>query len=911
MPDSLSPAPRRRRLAPVAASALASLLVAAAGILTPRPAPAGSSVPAAEAARGALLLPPPANVDAQPLLAQARRVEEALEGLGTPLPPESRDLLRRAAREADDARAVRLVQQALDPHCLGAVRLPRGREAAVTPAASPPTLVEQGWTTVLVKVLNDGGYTTPLRVHSPNAGPVHGAPARSVAARWLEVEPHYQRPLSAPLGGLPLEYRVFQVYSRDAGRRRVARIAFDAGGAALGAAGPSPVRVWDFSKGADGWEALNHSTLAVRGGSLVVRSTGVDPFLVAPVRMSGGAMRLRVKMRAGHDDTAQVFWATEDAPEFDGVRNVAFPFQKTDAPREYAADFVVKGPLTRLRLDLGGTPGAETAIEWAELVCVDGPDAWAAATFPLTTAPARRVTLRVRDEAGKPATAGFLIRDRRGRVYPAQGKRLAPDFFFQPQVYRADGETLLLPDGDYTVSCSRGPESVPETKALRVAGRATTLKYRPRRWVDPAARGWWSGDHHIHAAGCLHYSDPTQGVRPEDMARHIRGEDLKVGCNLTWGPCFDFQSRFFTGAPDAASRYPYLLRYDVEVSGFGSSPSGHLCLLGLKEQIPPGATGTEGWPTLGLNTLRWAKRQGAVCGTAHSGLGLTGAVARLPYPDGPGGLPSYAIPPYDNCGANEYVVDVTHRVPGPDGRPVPAVDFLATMNTDPRAELNIWYHTLNCGFRTRVSGETDFPCLSGDRVGKGRVYVKQDGRLTFDGWIAGLRTGRSYVSDGRYHLMDFRVSAPGAGTARVGEKESELRLARPGRVAARVAVAALDPVRKTVSVELIVNGYPVARKAVPADGRTREVALEADVAHSGWVAVRAFPYAHTNPVWTLVGGKPVRASRRSAEWCLRGVDQCWEQKRASYRPQEQADAEAAYAHARATYRRIRAESVAD
>ena len=34
----------------------------------------------------------------------------------------------------------------------------------------------------------------------------------------------------------------------------------------------------------------------------------------------------------------------------------------------------------------------------------------------------------------------------------------------------------------------------------------------------------------------------------------------------------------------------------------------------------------------------------------------------------------------------------------------------------------------------------------------------------------------------------------------------------------------------------------------------------------------------TNPVFVLVGEKPIRASRRSAEWCLKGVDQCWSQK---------------------------------
>ncbi|MFO0883411.1 MAG: hypothetical protein U0894_04370 [Pirellulales bacterium] len=39
----------------------------------------------------------------------------------------------------------------------------------------------------------------------------------------------------------------------------------------------------------------------------------------------------------------------------------------------------------------------------------------------------------------------------------------------------------------------------------------------------------------------------------------------------------------------------------------------------------------------------------------------------------------------------------------------------------------MWYHVLNCDLRVRVSGETDFPCISGERVGMGRVYVKVDG----------------------------------------------------------------------------------------------------------------------------------------------------------------------------------------
>src|SRR3954452_5783919 len=60
-----------------------------------------------------------------------------------------------------------------------------------------------------------------------------------------------------------------------------------------------------------------------------------------------------------------------------------------------------------------------------------------------TAHPATKVTFRVLDSDGTPTTAGFLVRDSHGRVYPSQAKRLAPDFFFQPQVYRADGEFLM------------------------------------------------------------------------------------------------------------------------------------------------------------------------------------------------------------------------------------------------------------------------------------------------------------------------------------------------------------------------------------------------------------------------------------------------------------------------------------
>jgi hypothetical protein len=243
--------------------------------------------------------------------------------------------------------------------------------------------------------------------------------------------------------------------------------------------------------------------------------------------------------------------------------------------------------------------------------------------------------------------------------------------------------------------------------------------------------------------------------------------------------------------------------------------------------------------------------------------------------------------------------------------------------------LSIWYHTLNVGFRTRISGETDFPCVYDSRVGLGRTYAQLDRGLTFQGWLNGLRTGRSYVSDAKSHLLDFSVNG-----VEVGRNDSELKLSGGQTVRARLRVAAFlnpqpdDSVRtrppdqqpfwdverarigatRDVPVELVVNGKVVATKPVTADGVLREVTFDVPIERSSWMAARILPSAHTNPVFALVDEKPIRASRRSAEWCLTAVNQCWTQKAPAIRPAERAAARAAYDHAREVYKRLIAES---
>src|SRR5207244_3850891 len=122
---------------------------------------------------------------------------------------------------------------------------------------------------------------------------------------------------------------------------------------------------------------------------------------------------------------------------------------------------------------------------------------------------------------------------------------------FQPQIYRADGETVRLPDGEYVVESKRGPEYLRGLQTVSIGAGRDRIGVKLERWIDPAKWGWYSGDTHIHAGGCLHYEQPTEGVSPETMIRHVRGEGLSIGDVLTWGPSWYYQKQFFTGHADS------------------------------------------------------------------------------------------------------------------------------------------------------------------------------------------------------------------------------------------------------------------------------------------------------------------------------------------------------------------------
>lgn len=798
-------------------------------------------------------------VEAQPLAANVTRVVEALGLLGTPLPSDVRTALLRAAQSRD----AKGLQEILDRRVLLAVHINPETRVKVARGPADAVLQQAGYTPVLVKIVNESATTARLRIGSPQSGPVYAGMSQ--------------------LSGDRMQQQHLRQNENVEGR--------------------------------------------------------TDRFL-----------------------DLEVFTSAPMTPNLSGLDveyAIALIYSSEAGRREATITFDV-GQGTQ---DLGFRGEAPVLF---------------------TVRPAVAVRLRVFDDDGTPSTARFQFVDAQGHVFPPQPKRLAPDLFFQKHIYRGDGEDVLLPPGTFTMFYGRGPEYRWKQRTISIAATASgqppthEIAVRLERWIDPAAHGFYSGDHHIHASGCAHYTSPTEGVRPTDMFRQVKGEGLSIASVLTWGPGFEHQKQFFAPSADARSEPLTVMKYDIEVSGFGSEALGHVCLLNLKQQIYPGAAGSKGWPTWTLPVLRWTKGQGAIGGYAHSGSGLQidsvaattrllgeldtdkdgrldaveAAPGLLPHPfavidtnrDGvlvdselkasheraDQELPNLAIPELNGVGAQEIFVTAAHGV----------TDFISAMDTDRLREWNAWYHLMNVGLRVKASGETDFPCMSGTRVGQGRSYVclGKQARLDYARWIDGIAAGRSYVSDGYAHAFDFAVNGRGSG--------DELHLEVPGAVSVKATAAfspetplesayggviplggrsrvgdtvvkhetqAVDPVyqRGRRLIEVVVNGEVVAAREVAADGREHPLEFSVRVDRSSWVAVRQFPELHTNPVYVIVGGKPIRASRNSARWALACIDQLWRARARRIAEAERADAERAYEEARVFYRRSAAEAPAD
>jgi hypothetical protein len=125
-----------------------------------------------------------ATVALQPLASQTKRLLEALQSIGDPLSAAEEVALRAAFDSPTEADGVSRIQQILDEHVLLNVQINPEDRVTLTRGRAKAQLVEQGWSTFLVKVSNDADDTSGLTIDCQQAGPM-GRQSTGQASRLM------------------------------------------------------------------------------------------------------------------------------------------------------------------------------------------------------------------------------------------------------------------------------------------------------------------------------------------------------------------------------------------------------------------------------------------------------------------------------------------------------------------------------------------------------------------------------------------------------------------------------------------------------------------------------------------------------------------------------------------------------
>ena len=393
--------------------------------------------------------------------------------------------------------------------------------------------------------------------------------------------------------------------------------------------------------------------------------------------------------------------------------------------------------------------------------------------------------------------------DNRDRSY-VYGLLPSLPYWSQPVMYQTSGEfSIRLPAGRWNIAVSHGMEYVPVTVSFATRdGETIDRTIRLERWIDLPAEGWYSGDVHVH--------HPT--VKESHRAyllEYAKAEDVHLVNAL---------EQHHTGGSHSPQ------------AGFGKKfrvRSGETWLVSGQE-APSSTFGH----IMGLNVDRLVHDPKTVDFYDVSFRAIH---------ESPGALVGYAHFSWNGCNL-------------PRGFPwyvtTEELDFVELMQF---AKVNApgYYDYLNLGFRLSAAAGSDVPW--GSTMGEVRTYVHTGKDFDPDLWFAGLKEGRTFVSNGP--ALDFTVDGQRAGTV--------IRKAKGGTLIARARLRSHPRI-----------GLPAALRIVSNDGvvtETREGAvltLETKIPldRSRWIVAAGEcangALAHSSPVYVVVDGRPTWSVER-------------------------------------------------
>lgn len=410
---------------------------------------------------------------------------------------------------------------------------------------------------------------------------------------------------------------------------------------------------------------------------------------------------------------------------------------------------------------------------------------------------------------------------------------------------------IELPPGTYTVTVERGKEYHPLVREITLKEAPIDVKLPMKRWIKLAARGWYSGETHVHRT-------------LEELPNIMLAEDLNVAFPLNaWvreaftaprDPVPDEQAKLITVDPTHVI-YPRNTEYEIFTINKKPHTLGAFFIINHKTAFDKGVPPVK-------PIAKKARDEGALLDIDKPNWPWSMIVAALLKIDlyelannhvwrTEFGFPNFGDKPGEYMKVERDLKGFTERG---------WIDF----------GFQNYYALLNCGFRMRPTAGT----ASGVHpvpLGFGRVYVHQPNGFTYDGWVKGLDRGNSFVTTGP--MLFVKMDDQAAGTTFE---------ARPGREfkvsGTAISAVPLERIEIVMNGEVLSNAKPLNRKNA-AGAYESPIEGKAAFDESGWLIVRCYEdradkrvrFAHTSPFHVDVPGKPVRPRRAEIDFLIKRV----------------------------------------
>lgn len=412
-----------------------------------------------------------------------------------------------------------------------------------------------------------------------------------------------------------------------------------------------------------------------------------------------------------------------------------------------------------------------------------------------------------------------------------------------------------LPPGKYTITVERGKEYHPLTQRVTVGADPLEVQLKLERWIDLPARGWYSGDTHVHRT-------------LEELPNVMLAEDLNVALPLTHWVTEAFTSpeknpRSKENDPGRLIEvdkthviYPRNTEYEIFRTGKAAHMLGAFFVLNHRTVLEDGTPPVRG-----------------IAQKAHK----EGGLIELDKHNWPWSMivPLMPVDLFELSNNHVWRTEFAFR----DWAEPPA-EYMKCERSDKGVTEWGWidygfqnyYALLNCGFRLRPSAGT----ASGVHpvpLGFGRVYIHLPDGFSYESWLKGLDAGRSFVTTGPILFAQVNGQPPGH-TFKRSETAAEYRItgsAESGQPLGRIEIVVNGEIVKTIKPE---------NRKTERGGFVSALDEKLKLDSSSWIAVRCFEdrpdqrvrFAHSAPVHIGVPGKPLRPRKAEIDWLVKRVE---------------------------------------